>query len=80
MKEVIVNEVFKMIRESEELGEGSMSTFDECYTDEELLEDLREHCSDLPVTTTAKDVFKFYLQIEGIRKERDNEVDSLMSW
>ena len=74
-REKLVQEAFDLIRNSENLGRDSMSTFDECYTDAELLEDLREHCSDLTDKTTAKDVYEFYEMIEGVRLERDHEFD-----
>jgi hypothetical protein len=71
----IAKEAFDLIRNSEELGRGSCSTYDECYSDEELMEDLEEHISDMEVEhDTPQKVFEFYLMIEGIRSEREREM------
>lgn len=71
MKEKI-EQAFNLVRESEELGRGSCSTVDECFSDEELIEDIEEYFEDTPFET-AQDYFKFSLRVENIRSERENE-------
>ena len=78
-KEQLVKETFDLIRNSNEIGRNTCSTYDECYSDEELMEDLRDHVSDMEDTTPQK-VYEFYLMIEGIRNERERDIDAMLSW
>ena len=75
----LVEKTLNLIRDSEELGAGSCSAIDECYTDDELREVIVDELTLNPLAT-AKDVFDSLLEIERIRVERENEIDSFLSW
>lgn len=59
------------IRADVKVGVGSCSTFDECYTDEEIVEWARE--SNI---STPEEALKFAREIEGIHWERVDEANS----
>lgn len=76
-----IQETFNLIRNSETFGEGSCTTIDECYTDSELLEDIREFfnpkegsCVDIP-NQMPQDYFKWQCKLEGIFWERQGLYD-----
>jgi len=60
-----MNELVKAIRENKLIGRGSCSIVDECKTDKEIIEDMK----DLGITTPEKAV-KWYIELEGIQMDK----------
>lgn len=74
----MIEQIIKVVRESEELGEGSCSYIDECFNDVELTEEITETIEALEagnIIATVKSVFDELLRIEKLRFEHDREME-----
>jgi Arc/MetJ family transcription regulator len=73
----LVEDCLKRIRTSEELGEGSCSSVDECQTDDELREEILEEIELLGDNATVETVFQNILKMDNdimdIMRERESE-------
>jgi hypothetical protein len=70
----LVEDCLKRIRTSEELGEGSCSSVDECQTDDELREEILEEIELLGDNATVfQNILKMDNDIMDIMRERESE-------
>lgn len=66
-------DVLNLIRNSESLGVDSCSTFDECYSDEELMEEIRVEYQDAPDLSPQR-MLQLFEGREGLYWENEQEV------
>ena len=69
----LVEKAFNLIRNSEELGRGSCSSIDECFTDDELRKAIVGEIIENP-TANAKDIFDSILEFENIRNSYERDI------
>jgi hypothetical protein len=64
-------EAFELVRNSKVVGKDSMSFIDECWTDEELSEDIRKHFEKNP-ESTPQEYLELLIAVDKVDKERDS--------
>lgn len=84
--EETAKQLLEVVRASKALGRGSCSTIDECYSDEDLLE---EYKTELGNGSTPSKIVKWAVELEGVywerqglygwAKERRGDISELMA-
>lgn len=62
------NNLLKIVRASKALGHGSCSTIDECYSDEDLID---EYETDLFTGKTERQIVEWAIEMEQVYWERN---------
>ena len=61
--------IIEEIRKDEIVGEGTCSYVDECWGDDDIIQSLKEER-----IKTAEEAVAYFRWIEGLWKERENEI------